>query len=97
MTAGAMQYPREKFLSALTLGRALRFFSVAYLARTYGRQMIGFFSRHYTSMMYFLIALALAAAIGAIIYFKYYRPKIQREERDRGEQPEEFPFPGRHR
>lgn len=92
-----MQYPYKKFLSALTTGRALRFFSVAYLSGAYGQQMIEFFSRHYRLALYFLIALALAAAIGAIIYFKWYRPKIQREERERGEQPEEFPIPGRHR
>ena len=42
MAAGVMQYPRKKFLSALTAGRAVRFFAVAYLGRIYGRQMIGF-------------------------------------------------------
>ena len=31
MAAGIMQYPRKKFLSALTAGRAVRFFAVAYL------------------------------------------------------------------
>lgn len=97
MAAGVMQYPRKRFLSALTAGRALRFFSVAYLGRIYGQRMIGFFSRHYRPTLYFLIALALAAGIGALVYFKWYRPKVQREERDRGEQAEEFPVPGRHR
>ena len=45
MAAGIMQYPRKKFLSALTAGRAVRYFAVAYLGRVYGRRMIGFFSR----------------------------------------------------
>jgi len=35
------------------------------------------------------------AGIGAVVYFKWYRPKAQREERERGEQVEEFPVPGR--
>jgi len=96
MAAGIMQYPRKKFLSALTSGRALRFFAVAYLGRSYGRQMIAFFSRHYRPMLYVLIALAVTAGIGALVYFKWYRPKVQREERARGEQVEEFPVPGRH-
>ena len=95
MTAGAMHYPCKKFLSGLTAGRALRFFSVAYLSGAYGQQMIGFASRHYKPALYFLIALALAAAIGVITYFKWYRPWVQREERERGEQPENFPIPGR--
>ena len=96
MAAGIMQYPCKKFLSALTAGRAARFFAVAYFGRTYGRHMIGFVSRHYQFMLYMLMALAVMAGIGAVVYFKRYRPKAQREERERGEQVEEFPIPGRH-
>ena len=75
MTAGVMQYPRKKFLSALIAGRGLRFFAVAYLGRTYGHQMISFFSRHYRTAMVVLIAIAIAAGIGALIYFLWYRPR----------------------
>ncbi len=91
MAAGIMQYPRKEFLSALTVGRGMRFFAVAYLGRIYGHQMIDFFSRHYRSAMYVLIALAVMAGIGALVYFKWYRPKVQREERERGEPVEEYP------
>jgi hypothetical protein len=66
-------------LSALTAGRAVRFFAEAFLGRIYGQQMISFFSRHYRSALYVLIALAVAAGIGALIYFKWYRPKAPRE------------------
>ncbi len=96
MTAGVMQYPRKNFFSALASGRGLRFFVVAYLSRIYSRQMIDFFSQHYREAMYALIGLAVLAGIGALVYFKWYRPKAQREERERGEQVEEFPAPGRH-
>ncbi len=75
MAAGVMQYPRKDFLPALTVGRAVRFFAVAYLGRVYGQQMIAFFSRHYEATLYLLIALALAAGIGALIYFRWYRPR----------------------
>jgi len=97
MAAGFMQYPREQFFSALTAGRAVRFCAVAYLDRLYGQQMIGFFSRHYRPVLYVLAALAVIAGIGALIYFKWYRPKAQREERELGKQVEQFPVPGRHR
>ena len=97
MTAGAMQYPQRKLLSALTAGRAIRFFAVAYLGRTYGRQIIGFFSLHYRTLMYFFIALGVMGGISVLFYFIWYRPKAQREERERGEPVEEFPVPGRHR
>jgi membrane protein YqaA with SNARE-associated domain len=97
MAAGVLQYPRKQFLSALTAGRGVRYFAVAYFGRVYGQEMIGFVSRHYRSVMYVLIALAVTAGIGALVYFfKWYRPKAQREERERGEQVEEFPVPGRH-
>ncbi|HKM82788.1 MAG TPA: VTT domain-containing protein [Candidatus Acidoferrum sp.] len=96
MAAGIMQYPRKQFLSAMTLGRGLRYFAVAYFGRIYGQQIISFFSRHYRPAMYFLIALAVAAGIGALVYFKWYRPKAQREERERGEQVQQFPVLGRH-
>jgi membrane protein YqaA with SNARE-associated domain len=96
MAAGIMQYPPKNLFSALTAGRAVRFFAVAYLGRIYGQQMIGFFSRHYRPVLYVLIALAVTAGIGALVYFKWYRPKAQREERELGEQVEQFPVPGRH-
>lgn len=94
MAAGVMQYPSKKFFSALTAGRAVRFFTVAYLGKIYGMQVIAFFSRHYRPMLYALIALAVAAGIAGAVYFKWYRPKLQREERERGEQVQEFPIPG---
>lgn len=75
MTAGVMQYPRKKFLSALVFGRGLRFFAGAYLGRIYSSQMIGFFSRHYKEAMYALIAMAIAGGIAALIYFLWYRPR----------------------
>ena len=96
MAAGTMQYPRKKFLLALTAGRALRFFALAYLGRIYSREMIAFFSRYYRPMLYVLIALAVTAGIGALVYFKWYRPHVQREERGRDEPVEEFPVPGRY-
>jgi len=96
MAAGIMQYPSKKFLYALTAGRGLRFFAGAYLGRIYGAQMIAFFSRNYRPAMYILIALAVAAGIAALVYFKWYRPKAQREERERGEQVQQFLIPGRH-
>lgn len=73
MAAGVMQYPQRKFLSALTGGRAVRFFAVAYLGGTYGHQMVAFFSRNYRTLLYALIALAVMAVIGALLYFEWHR------------------------
>jgi len=80
MAAGVMQYPTKKFISALAAGRSLRFFGAAFFGRHYGQQMIDFFSRHYRQTMYALIVLAVLAGIGTVVYYKWYRPKRQREE-----------------
>ena len=87
MTAGVMQYPRKKFFSALIVGRGLRFFAVAYLGRIYGHQMISFFSRHYHTAMVVLIVIAIAAGIGALIYFLWYRTMKERKRREMDMQP----------
>jgi len=79
MAAGVMQYPRKKFFSALSAGRAVRFFADAFLGGIYGQQMIDFFSRHYRPMLYTLIALAVTAGIGVLVYFIWYRPRRRRE------------------
>lgn len=87
MTAGVLHYPHKKFFTALTVGRAVRFFAVAWVGRIYGRQMIGFFSRNYRTAMYVLIAIAIAAGIGALIYFLWYRPARARKEREMDTRP----------
>ena len=78
MGAGVMQYPPKKFIAALTTGRAVRFLAVAYFGRIYGQQMIDFVWQHYWPVMYVLIALAVTAGIGALVYFQRYRPRARR-------------------
>jgi membrane protein YqaA with SNARE-associated domain len=96
LAAGALHYPPKKFLSSLSLGRGVRYFALAYLAHVYGKNIIGWLTRYYHPLLYILIGLAVAGGIGALAYFKWYRPKRQREERERGEPVEQFPMP-RHK
>ena len=81
MAAGVMQYPPRKFLSALAIGRGIRFFALAFLGRLYGTAIVGWFSRYYQPFLYVLIGLAVVASIAALLYFKWYRPrhKLQNE------------------
>lgn len=74
MAAGVMQYSRNKFLAALTLGRAVRFFALAFLGRLYGTAIAGWLSRYYKPFLYVLIAVGMAGGVGALLYFKCYRP-----------------------
>jgi len=73
--AGVMQYPRNRFLAALALGRAVRFCVVAFLAKLYGTAILGWLGRYYKPLLYILIALGVLGGIGALVYFKWYRPK----------------------
>jgi membrane protein DedA with SNARE-associated domain len=93
LAAGALHYPRKKFLVSLSLGRGIRFFGLAYMAHVYGKAIIGWLTRYYHPLLYALIALAVAGGIAALVYFKWYRPRRQRQEREQGEPVEQFPLP----
>ncbi len=47
LAAGALQYPRKKFLAALALGRGARFLVVAGMGAIYGDAIVSFFSKYY--------------------------------------------------
>ncbi|HEX3104442.1 MAG TPA: VTT domain-containing protein [Terriglobales bacterium] len=75
MAAGVLQYPRKKFLLALSAGRAVRFLIVALLGRIYGTAIISTLRNYYKPVLYALVGLAVLGAIAALVYFKWYRPK----------------------
>src|ERR1700756_4648846 len=75
MAAGVLQYSPRKFLTALGIGRGIRFFAVAFLGRVYGTAIVGWLSRYYRPFLYVLIAAGVVGGTAAIVYFKRYRPK----------------------
>lgn len=81
MAPGALHYPRRKFLIALTSGRGIRFFAVAYIGQRFGQAIIGFLGQYYRPMLYVVIGLGVAAGVAALLYFKWYRPRKQAEEK----------------
>jgi membrane protein YqaA with SNARE-associated domain len=80
MAAGVLQYPRKKFVTALTAGRTVRFLAVAYLGRIYGTAILHWLGRYYKPFLYALIAAGVAGGIAAFVYFKWYRPKRQHQQ-----------------
>jgi membrane protein YqaA with SNARE-associated domain len=62
LAAGALQYPTRKFLTALAVGRGLRFIILAYLGYRYGRHIVKFFDRYYWPVLIVLIAISLLGA-----------------------------------
>jgi membrane protein YqaA with SNARE-associated domain len=70
IAAGALRYPRNKFLGALTLGRGVRYLLLAYLGDLYGRQILRWLGEYYRPLLYVLIG---GAVIGSLAGFYYWR------------------------
>jgi membrane protein YqaA with SNARE-associated domain len=75
MAAGILQYSPRKFLTALGIGRGVRFFAIAFLGRVYGTAILGWLSRYYRPFLYTLIAVGVVGGAAAILYFKRHKPK----------------------
>jgi membrane protein YqaA with SNARE-associated domain len=73
LAAGAMQYSREKFLSALALGRGVRYSIAAYLGALYGNHIVRFFSRYEKPAVAILIGLAVVGGIITLIQYLRYK------------------------
>jgi len=69
LAAGALQYPRQKFIGALASGRSLRYFLLAGLGSLYGDQITAFFSHYYKPALFILIGLAVLGGILAFIEY----------------------------
>lgn len=66
IAAGATQYSTNKFLAALTLGRAVRYTILALLAAHYGRQIIGYVTHHGHPYLY--AGVAVVIIIGIVLF-----------------------------
>ena len=72
IAAGAAQYPRNKFLASLFLGRGIRYAVLAALAAFYGRKILAYFARHTQFIVWAMILLA-AAGVGFAIFRAKHR------------------------
>ena len=78
LAAGAMQYPTKKFLTAVAVGRGIRFTILGYLGYHYGRNIVKFFAQYYWPVMIALIIFSLAGGLYGLYQYK---------RRQKGEQP----------
>ncbi len=90
LAAGAMQYPTRKFLTALAVGRAIRYTILAYLGYHYGRNIVKFFSEYYWPVLIFLIAFSVLGGLYGLYEYRRRqkshehraaRPKVQPRQR----------------
>ncbi len=73
IAAGAMQYSRNKFLIALTIGRAIRFTILAALGAFYGRQIITLITSHAKPIL--ITFIAASAALSLYLLFRYWKSR----------------------
>jgi membrane protein YqaA with SNARE-associated domain len=66
IAAGATQYSTQKFIAALTLGRAIRYTALALLGVHYGRGIVGFVT--HPGHPYIFAAVAVAVIAGVILF-----------------------------
>lgn len=69
IAAGAMQYSRNRFLVAFTIGRAARYTLLAFLGARYGHQILHWIVSHERPTLYVLIGVLVLALAGALIYW----------------------------
>lgn len=68
IAAGALNYSRRNLLLTIGAARAIRYTGLAFLARTYSRQIFGFFHEYYRPLLWILIGLAVAGGTAAFIW-----------------------------
>src|SRR2546423_10195094 len=66
LAAGALQYPKRKFVGALAFGRGVRYFLIAGIGSLYARPITAFFHRYYKDAVLILIGLAVLGGIFAL-------------------------------
>ena len=86
LAAGAMQYPRKKFIAALALGRGIRYIIVGFLGVHFGSHIVAFFSKYYKPALFTLIGLAVVSGIFALVEYLRFR-KRAKKSRDQAAKP----------
>src|SRR3954469_9488874 len=66
LAAGALQYPKRKFVGALAFRRGVRYFLIAGIGSLYARPITAFFHRYYKDAVLILIGLAVLGGIFAL-------------------------------
>jgi membrane protein YqaA with SNARE-associated domain len=81
IAAGALQYSRKRFLSALAAGRGVRYCIEAFLGFHYGHHILRFFRQYYAPALSILIGLAALGSLLTLIQYLRYRKRHPRPAR----------------
>lgn len=73
IAAGALQYSPKKFLAAMSVGRILRYCTLAYLGAAYGRKIFRVILAHGETALVVTIALTAVTVLALVLYFRRKR------------------------
>ncbi len=82
IAAGALHYPRNKFIVALTFGRSMRYLLLAYLGNIYGRQILRWLGRYYQPLLYLLIGVTIVGSLVGFYYWRRSRRSVKNGSKD---------------
>ena len=69
IVAGALKYPRNRFLAALSLGRGARYLLLAFLGHLYGSSILHWLTKYYQPLLYALIGLAVLGGLAGLYFW----------------------------
>ena len=70
LAAGALQYSRGKFVTALAIGRGIRYMLLAFLAERYARQILRWMVEYRQPILFLGLAAGLATSLYALLRYK---------------------------
>lgn len=73
LAAGALRYPRRRFVATIAAARTIRYFPLAYLGSSYSTQISRFLSRYYEHILWTIFAMGILGAIAVGIYVRRRR------------------------
>jgi membrane protein YqaA with SNARE-associated domain len=80
LAAGALQYPRQRFLATVASARAIRYFALAYLGSWYGKEILTFLQQNYEPILWTIVAVGILGGLAAAAYLHHRRRESEQAE-----------------
>jgi membrane protein YqaA with SNARE-associated domain len=68
LAAGALHYPRQRFLSTVASARGIRYFALAYLGSSYGNEIVGFLRQYYEPILWAIVGIGILGGLAGAVY-----------------------------
>ena len=73
LAAGALQYPRRRFLVIVAVARGIRYFALAYLGSSYGKEIFAFLRQYHEPILWAIVVIGILGGLAGAIYLNRRR------------------------